>query len=93
MAADLSLIPVKAKLMTEENKIKLQNILGDKYDVQELIYRGGMGEAYLGLHRQLAFRSAIKIMTQKLSDDPEQKKRFHREAIQYHGGLISIFKI
>lgn len=80
--------------MTEENKKKLQDILGDRYDVQELIYRGGMGEVYLGRHRQLQSKVAIKIMTQKLSSDPEQKKRFHREAHLYanlrHPNIIPI---
>lgn len=81
--------------MTEDNKARLQKILGDKYDVQEMIYRGGMGEIYLGTHRQLNARVAIKIMIQKLTDDPELKKRFHREAQLYanlrHPNIIHIY--
>jgi len=80
--------------MIEENKIKLQNILGEKYEVLKMIYRGGMGEVYLGMHRQLGSKVAIKIMTQKLSDDPEQKRRFQREAQLYanlrHPNIIPI---
>lgn len=78
-----------------DNRQKLQKILGEKYDVQEMIYRGGMGEIYLGLHRQLAAKVAIKIMIQKLTDDPELKKRFHREAQLYanlrHPNIIHIY--
>jgi len=81
--------------MTEDNKAKLQGILGDKYDVQDMIYRGGMGEIYLGLHKQLGAKVAIKIMIQKLTDDPELKKRFHREAQLYanlrHPNIIHIY--
>ncbi|NOY68238.1 MAG: protein kinase [Deltaproteobacteria bacterium] len=81
--------------MTEDNKARLQNILGDKYDVQKMIYRGGMGEIYLGTHRQLNAKVAIKIMIQKLTDDPELKKRFHREAQLYanlrHPNIIHIY--
>lgn len=80
--------------MSEQNQVKLQNILGDKYDILEMIYRGGMGEVYLGRHRQLGSKVAVKIMTQKLSDDPEQKKRFQREAQLYanlrHPNIIPI---
>jgi tRNA A-37 threonylcarbamoyl transferase component Bud32 len=81
--------------MTEENKIKLQNILGEKYEVQDMIYRGGMGEIYLGRHQKLGAKVAIKIMIQKLTDDPELKKRFHREAQLYaslrHPNIIHIY--
>ena len=81
--------------MTEENKIKLQKILGDKYDVQDMIYQGGMGEIYLGRHQKLGAKVAIKIMIQKLTDDPELKKRFHREAQLYanlrHPNIIHIY--
>lgn len=81
--------------MTEDNKTKLQNILGDKYEVQDMIYRGGMGEIYLGHHKKLGANVAIKIMIQKLTDDPELKKRFHREAQLYaslrHPNIIHIY--
>ncbi len=81
--------------MTESIKEKLQQILGDKYDVEDMIYRGGMGEIYLGRHRQLNAKVAIKIMIEKLTDDPELKKRFHREAQLYanlrHPNIIHIY--
>jgi len=81
--------------MTVDNKAKLQGILGDKYEVQDMIYRGGMGEIYLGLHKKLGAKVAIKIMIQKLTDDPELKKRFHREAQLYanlrHPNIIHIY--
>ena len=81
--------------MSEENRTKLQAILGDKYDVQDMIYRGGMGEIYLGRHQKLGAKVAIKIMIQKLTDDPELKKRFHREAQLYaslrHPNIIHIY--
>ena len=81
--------------MSDENRTKLQAILGDKYDVQDMIYRGGMGEIYLGRHKKLGAKVAIKIMIQKLTDDPELKKRFHREAQLYanlrHPNIIHIY--
>jgi serine/threonine protein kinase len=81
--------------MSDENRMKLQAILGDKYDVQDMIYRGGMGEIYLGRHKKLGAKVAIKIMIQKLTDDPELKKRFHREAQLYaslrHPNIIHIY--
>jgi len=81
--------------MSDDNRTKLQAILGDKYDVQDMIYRGGMGEIYLGLHKTLGTKVAIKIMIQRLTDDPELKKRFHREAQLYanlrHPNIIHIY--
>lgn len=81
--------------MPEDNKARLQEILGDKYDVEDMIYRGGMGEIYAGRHRKLGAKVAIKIMIQKLTDDPEMKKRFYREAQLYanlrHPNIIHIY--
>jgi serine/threonine protein kinase len=54
-------------------------ILG-KYELRERLGRGGMAEVYKGYHAALDRYTAIKILHPFLSEDPEFKDRFEREA-------------
>ena len=51
-----------------------------KYEIIERIGRGGMAEVYRAYHSALDRYVAIKILHPFLSDDPEFKDRFEREA-------------
>jgi serine/threonine-protein kinase len=51
--------------------------LGDRYQVDELIGRGGMADVYRGIDKMLDRAVAIKVLTER--DDGEQE-RFLREA-------------
>jgi len=76
-------------------KTKLISIIGDKYDVLELMSSGGMGEIYWGLHRALNKRVAIKVIKHGQSDASEMNERFFREARLAanldHSGIIDIY--
>lgn len=54
-------------------------VLG-KYELHQRIGRGGMAEVYKALHVKLQRYVALKILHPFLSEDPEFKERFEREA-------------
>ena len=56
------------------------SILADRYHIIEKLGEGGMGAVYLGEHVKMGRRSAIKVMTQALSQDADAIARFNREA-------------
>ena len=51
-----------------------------KYEVVDILGRGGMGLVYRAFDRQLNREVAIKTVTEGFSGDPEMLKRFYREA-------------
>ena len=51
-----------------------------RYEVIRLIGAGGMGEVYLAKDSQLDRTVAIKVLTERLADNPELRQRFEREA-------------
>ena len=50
------------------------------YEVKALIAAGGMGEVYRAVDTRLNRTVAIKTLPEHLSDDPERRERFKREA-------------
>ena len=50
--------------------------LGDRYDVGQVIGRGGMAEVYEGTDRRLNRRVAIKVLRPDLARDPMFQERF-----------------
>lgn len=54
--------------------------LGDRYQVGELLGRGGMAEVHEGRDLRLGRRVAIKILRPDLARDPSFLARFRREA-------------
>jgi serine/threonine protein kinase len=59
---------------------KQGQVLDSTYRIVDLIGEGGMGVVYEATHERLAGRYAIKVLLQRLSDDPEAMARFDREA-------------
>ncbi len=55
-------------------------ILAGRYEVGELIGRGGMAEVHIGYDRRLGRTVAIKILRSDLARDPSFLNRFRREA-------------
>ncbi|NYJ76371.1 Stk1 family PASTA domain-containing Ser/Thr kinase [Allobranchiibius huperziae] len=55
-------------------------ILGGRYEVGELIGRGGMAEVHLGHDTRLGRTVAIKMLRSDLARDPSFLTRFRREA-------------
>ena len=52
----------------------------DKYDVERVIGRGGMGTVFEARHTRLGQRVAIKVLGDDLRMHPELVRRFEREA-------------
>ena len=81
--------------MPEANSIdKLRFVLGDKYEIVKRIASGGMGEIYLGIHRVLGKKRAIKIIHQSVEKEKDIRQRFLQEAKLAasidHPGIIQI---
>jgi serine/threonine protein kinase len=55
-------------------------VLASRYQVGELIGRGGMADVYLGTDARLGRRVAIKLLKPALANDPAFRTRFRREA-------------
>ena len=51
------------------------------YEVKTLIAAGGMGEVYRALDTRLHRIVALKVLPEHLSDHPERRERFKREAL------------
>lgn len=54
--------------------------IADKYEIQELLTRGGMGVVYRARHLLLDRPVAIKCISEALTYDPSMWKRFEQEA-------------
>ena len=69
--------------------------LADRYQITEVIARGGMATVYLGKDIRLDRQVAIKIIHTHLSDDPVFRDKFFREARMLakvaHSNLVNIF--
>lgn len=50
------------------------------YDIEGLHAQGGMGAVYVGRHRELGSKVAIKVLSRDLIKQPERLARFKREA-------------
>ena len=79
----------------DDNKTRIQSVLGDKYEIRDLIQAGGMGQIFLGVHKALDKKVAIKIIHQELVKNEHFKSRFYREAKLAagldHSGIIDIY--
>jgi tetratricopeptide (TPR) repeat protein len=68
-----------------------------KYDVIDVIGRGGMGIVYEATDPFLNRRVAIKMMTGGFSDNPDLLKRFFREAQStgslQHPNIVTVFEL
>ena len=69
--------------------------LGDRYDIGQVIGRGGMAEVYEGTDRRLNRRVAIKVLRADLARDPMFQERFRREAQSAaglnHPNIVAIY--
>ncbi|MFH1155997.1 MAG: serine/threonine-protein kinase [Pseudomonadota bacterium] len=79
----------------DNSQSRIQSVLGEKYEIRDLIQSGGMGKIFLGIHKALGKKVAIKIVHQELVSNEQIKSRFHREAKLAagldHPGIIDIY--
>lgn len=60
-------------------ELAVGSVLLERFEVQELIGRGGMGAVYRAQDRQLGETVALKVIASNLVEDPEAAGRFKRE--------------
>jgi hypothetical protein len=70
-------------------------VVDDKYRVEQLLGRGGMGSVYRARDLRLDRLVALKVVRPELLEDPDARRRFKREAqivarLQ-HPAIVSIF--
>ncbi len=82
--------------MTETNA-KMPEVIAGKYEVIEVIGRGGMGTVYKALQRNLDRVVAIKMLSEELASDTEFRARFQQEATLiarlHHPNIIQVYDI
>ena len=81
--ADQPLSPIGGFLERVRNAAMPGRFVGHvfgSYEVKSLIAAGGMGEVYRAIDTRLDRVVAIKILPTHLSDDPDRRERFKREA-------------
>ena len=70
-------------------------LLGGRYEVREIIGRGGMADVYLGVDARLGRQVAIKVLKSSLSSDPTFRNRFRLEAMaaskMSHPSIVRVF--
>ncbi|MGM7646768.1 protein kinase domain-containing protein [Nocardia sp. JW2] len=71
------------------------HIVAGRYELIEIIGRGGMGQVYRGFDRQLKRRIAVKFIHPGLAESEEWERRFVREAElmaqMSHPGMPAVF--
>jgi len=69
--------------------------LSSRYEISEIIARGGMATVYLATDLRLAREVAVKVIHPHLSEDPVFRDKFFREARMLakvsHANLVNIF--
>ena len=65
------------------------------YEIDEIIEKGGMSVVYLGVHKDLKRKVAIKHLYPNLATKPENRKRFKNEAIRLsafsHPNIVALY--
>ncbi|MBA2543541.1 MAG: serine/threonine protein kinase, partial [Deltaproteobacteria bacterium] len=65
------------------------------FEIISPLGKGGMGEVWLAQQKTLGTKAAIKILAAGISNNDDQIKRFHNEAIAVsqipHSGIVKIF--
>jgi serine/threonine protein kinase len=75
-------------------------VLGNRYRIEEVIGRGGMGAVYGGIDERLGRRVAVKVITAGATAEPEARERlrarFSREAraaagLPHHPNVVPVY--
>ncbi|MFH1129856.1 MAG: serine/threonine-protein kinase, partial [Pseudomonadota bacterium] len=80
---------------TSQSDDPLIGTLLGNFCIEEQIAKGGMGLIYRAVHSVIGRRAAIKVLTEKYSNDRTMIKRLHREARAVnrvgHPNIVDIF--
>ncbi len=73
----------------------IPRILGGRYEIGELIGRGGMAQVHIGYDTRLSRTVAIKVLRSDLAADPTFLTRFRREAQSTaalnHSAIVAVY--
>jgi tRNA A-37 threonylcarbamoyl transferase component Bud32 len=91
--ADVTRCPADGALMQSISSVP--RFIENKYRLEQLLGRGGMGGVYRARDMRLDRMVAVKVVRAELMGDPEARRRFRREAqiiarLQ-HPSIVSIF--
>jgi predicted Ser/Thr protein kinase len=67
-------------LQASSGEVGLGTTLMGRFQVEQVLGRGGMGAVYLAVDKQLGEQVALKVIGHSLADDPGAVERFRREA-------------
>ncbi len=74
---------------------EIPRVLGGRYEIGDLIGRGGMAQVHLGYDTRLSRTVAIKVLRADLAQDPMFLARFRREAQSAaalnHPSIVSVY--
>lgn len=72
-------------------------MLDNRYEIQEVIGRGGMAVVYKAMCHRLNRQVAVKILKDEYSKDAEFRRRFHAEsqavAMLSHPNIVSVYDV
>ncbi|KUM38091.1 Stk1 family PASTA domain-containing Ser/Thr kinase [Arthrobacter sp. EPSL27] len=79
----------------DSGPVNTQRILSGRYELGELIGRGGMADVFRGIDTRLGRTVAIKLLRPDLARDPQFQARFKREAQAVaalnHPSIVAIY--
>lgn len=93
---DLRSCPADGSLLlpVEQDKM-LGQVIGNKYEIKELLGSGGWSRVYKANHIHLQKEVAVKILDSNLSADPLALRRFEAEAKStyglMHSGIVAVY--
>ena len=83
--------------MSESQPSWIGHQIGNRYQIESLLGRGGMSSVYKAIDPNLQRNVAVKIIHPHLSEHPEFVKRFEQEAAAVaqlrHPNIIQLFEI
>lgn len=78
-------------------EIMIATLLNDRYELKDLLGKGGMASVYRAIHKGLNKEIALKVIHQNLVHDEEFVKRFIMEAQMgaslHHPNIVSVFDV
>lgn len=88
--------PSRTPMHREDNlPVDIRRVLSERYELGELIGRGGMADVHRGLDTRLGRTVAIKLLRPDLARDPQFQARFKREAQAVaalnHPSIVAIY--
>src|SRR5437016_14539451 len=75
----ISFCPKDGEVLEEDPGSLVGNALDGQYQIESLLWKGGMGAVYLARHILLGDRVAIKILPPEVRNNADWLRRFRRE--------------